>query len=155
MQIFYNFFLCVLIIDKRTNDWPMIKSPLPGLTLIGLYLYFVNSWGPRFMKDRKPFQMQKTLIVYNFLQVLVSVYLFVEVSHKTPKKSQKKIIHENLFFAFIQGMNGGWLRHYSWRCQPVDTSTSDLGMRVSFYVHIKQLSSKGVEYCFLRNTKLV
>jgi hypothetical protein len=29
-------------------------------------------------------------------------------------------------------MNGGWLRHYSWRCQPVDTSTTDFGMRVRF-----------------------
>ncbi|XP_070490444.1 very long chain fatty acid elongase 7 [Chironomus tepperi] len=102
---YYWDYIFVDLADKRTNDWPMIRSPLPGLTIIGLYLYFVNSWGPRFMKDRKPFQMQKTLIAYNFIQVLVSVYLFVE------------------------GMNGGWLRHYSWRCQPVDTSTTDLGMR--------------------------
>ncbi|KAL7018401.1 hypothetical protein ACKWTF_010737 [Chironomus riparius] len=102
---YYWDYIFVDLADKRTNDWPLIKSPLPGLTLIGLYLYFVNSWGPRFMKHRKPFHMQKLLIVYNFLQVLVSVYLFVE------------------------GMNGGWLRHYSWRCQPVDTSTTALGMR--------------------------
>lgn len=31
-------------------------------------------------------------------------------------------------------MNGGWLRHYSWRCQPVDTSTSENGLRVSVKV---------------------
>lgn len=66
--------------DPRTNDWPLIKSPVPGLTIIGLYLYFVNSWGPRFMKDRKPFQFKNTLIAYNFIQVLISVYLFTEVS---------------------------------------------------------------------------
>ncbi|CRK86858.1 CLUMA_CG000683, isoform A [Clunio marinus] len=98
-------FLFIELADPRTNDWPLIKSPMPGLTIIGLYLYFINSWGPRFMKDRKPFQFKNTLIVYNFLQVLVSVYLFTE------------------------GMNGGWLRHYSWRCQPVDTSTTTFGMR--------------------------
>lgn len=28
-------------------------------------------------------------------------------------------------------MNGGWMRHYSWRCQPVDSTKSELGMRVS------------------------
>lgn len=98
-------YLFVELADDRTNDWPLMKSPVPGLTIIGLYLYFVNYAGPRFMKDRKPFQMKKTLIVYNFLQVLVSVYLFVE------------------------GMNGGWLRHYSWRCQPVDFSRTEMGMR--------------------------
>lgn len=71
----------MFFVDERTNDWPLIKSPVGGLTIIGLYLYFVNYAGPRFMKDRKPLQMKKTLIVYNFLQVLVSVYLFVEVRH--------------------------------------------------------------------------
>lgn len=96
-------FLFIDLADPRTNDWPLIKSPVPPMTIIGIYLYFVNFWGPRFMKDRKPYQFKNTLIVYNFLQVLVSVYLFVE------------------------GMNGGWLRHYSWRCQPVDTS--DFGIR--------------------------
>jgi hypothetical protein len=49
------------------------------MAIIALYLYFVNIAGPRFMKDRKPYQMKVTLIVYNFLQVLVSVYIFVEV----------------------------------------------------------------------------
>lgn len=32
------------------------------------------------MKDRKPFQFKNTLIAYNFIQVLISVYLFTEVS---------------------------------------------------------------------------
>lgn len=68
-------------LDPRTNDWPLMKSPVPGVSIILLYLYFVNVAGPRFMKDRKPYQMKTTLIVYNFLQVLVSVYIFVEVSH--------------------------------------------------------------------------
>lgn len=40
-------------------------------------------------------------------------------------------IDTNRFSYSLQGMNGGWLRHYSWRCQPVDTSRSEFGMRVS------------------------
>lgn len=74
-------------LDPRTNDWPLIKSPVPGLTILGLYLYFVNSWGPRFMKDRKPFQFKNTLLVYNFVQVLISVYLFTEVSGMRQRSS--------------------------------------------------------------------
>lgn len=65
--------------DARTNDWPLIKSPLPGLTILILYLYFVNSWGPRYMANRKPFKLETVLIVYNFIQVLVSCYIFYEV----------------------------------------------------------------------------
>lgn len=44
-----------------------------------------------------------------------------------------RIIYAKIFSA-QQGMNGGWLRHYSWRCQPVDTSTSENGLRVSVNV---------------------
>ncbi|CAO1420607.1 unnamed protein product [Diamesa hyperborea] len=98
-------FLFTEMADQRTNGWPMIASPVPGMTIIGLYLYFVNSWGPRYMKDRKPFVLKGTLIAYNFIQVMISVYLFTE------------------------GLNGAWLRHYSWRCQPVNWANDDLGRR--------------------------
>lgn len=77
-------------LDPRTNDWPLIKSPVPGLTILGLYLYFVNSWGPRFMKDRKPYQFKNTLLVYNFVQVLISVYLFTEVSWMRRAKGRRR-----------------------------------------------------------------
>lgn len=66
--------------DPRTNDWPLVKSPVGPMTIIGLYLLFVNKWGPAYMKDRKPFQFKTLMIVYNFVQVLISVYLFTEVS---------------------------------------------------------------------------
>lgn len=67
------------ITDYRTNDWPLITSPVPGLTILGAYLYFVLSWGPKYMANRKPFKLERLLLIYNFLQVLVSVYIFVEV----------------------------------------------------------------------------
>lgn len=65
--------------DPRTNDWPLMRNPLPGIFIIAAYLYFVLSWGPRFMANRKPFQMTRLLIVYNFIQVIVSVALTYEV----------------------------------------------------------------------------
>lgn len=34
--------------------------------------------GPKLMENRKPFELQKTLIVYNFLQVLLSIKIFYE-----------------------------------------------------------------------------
>lgn len=72
----------IFVADYRTNDWPLITSPVPGLTILGAYLYFVLSWGPKYMANRKPYKLERLLIVYNLLQVLVSVYIFVEVSAK-------------------------------------------------------------------------
>ncbi|KAJ8932802.1 hypothetical protein NQ314_014506 [Rhamnusium bicolor] len=51
------------------------------------------------MENRKPLQLKWTLVIYNFLQVVFSTWLFYQV-----------------------GM-GGWLTgEYSYRCQPVDYS---------------------------------
>ena len=77
--------------------------------ILAAYLYFVLSWGPRQMEHRKPFELKKTLVIYNFFQVLLSVWLFWE------------------------GTVGAWLFHYSWKCQPVDFSTSPHAMRVRFF----------------------
>lgn len=66
-------------LDPRTLDWWLIKDPFGIFGIIGVYLFFVLKLGPWLMKDRKPMQLKNTLIVYNFFQVLLSVYLFVEV----------------------------------------------------------------------------
>ncbi|XP_049846919.1 elongation of very long chain fatty acids protein AAEL008004 [Schistocerca gregaria] len=98
--------------DPRTNDWFLISSPMPGLTLLGAYLYFVLSAGPRYMRHRKPFELTNVLIFYNFVQVLISTWIFWE------------------------GLDGAWLRHYSWRCEPVDFSNSPQAIRVARGVYI-------------------
>jgi GNS1/SUR4 family len=59
------------------------------------------------MENRKPFKLRGIIVAYNFLQVLLSFYLFWEV-----------------------GMVG-WFGNYNWRCQPVDFSSNEMGMRVS------------------------
>lgn len=108
---YYNFVFTDLS-DRRTNHWFLISSPLPGLTLISLYLFFVNSWGPRFMKNRKPFELKHTLIVYNLFQVLVSSYLF------------------------YLGLTKAWLTKYSWKCEPVDFSETEEALEVATAVYV-------------------
>lgn len=110
VQIYHKIF--VELADPRTNDWFLITSPVPGATIIGLYLYFVISWGPKYMANKPPFQLQKTLVLYNFLQVLISSWLFYE------------------------GLDACWLRRYSWKCEPVDWSTSPEAMRVARGVYV-------------------
>lgn len=62
------------------------------------------------MANRKPFKLEKTLIVYNLIQVVVSCWLVFE------------------------GLDAAWLRHYSWRCQPVDHSRSPQAFRVRIFI---------------------
>lgn len=66
--------------DQRTRSWFLVAKPYQGLTLLGLYLMLVLKWGPQWMKDRKPFNLDKIMIVYNILQVVCNAYLFYAVS---------------------------------------------------------------------------
>ena len=38
--------------------------------------------GPYYMRDKKPFSLRNTLIYYNAFQVILSAYMFYEVSDK-------------------------------------------------------------------------
>lgn len=67
------------ISDQRTKPWFLSNSPGPLLIILVSYLYFCLYAGPRYMKNRKPFQLKNTLIVYNVIQVIVSVVLVYEV----------------------------------------------------------------------------
>ncbi|XP_011175003.1 elongation of very long chain fatty acids protein [Solenopsis invicta] len=93
--------------DPRTHEWFLVSSPGPILTIIATYIYFCVSAGPRYMKDKKPYELRNTLIIYNFIQVLLSFYLFYE------------------------GLMAGWLYEYNYICQPVDYSYKPSSMRMA------------------------
>ncbi|KAJ8888243.1 hypothetical protein PR048_007730 [Dryococelus australis] len=129
--------MCTCFPDPRTNDWFMIKSPLPGLAIIASYLYFALSFGPKLMKDRKPYEITKILIAYNFMQVMVSIYVFCEAlaSHH----GDSGLIPGGFTPGFSHvgiGLDGAWLTKYSWKCEPVDFSTSPEAMRVAQGVYV-------------------
>ena len=67
------------VADPRTKDWMFMSGPMPLLTILITYHYFCTSAGPRWMKDRKPFDLKYVLIVYNALQVIFSIWLVYEV----------------------------------------------------------------------------
>lgn len=68
--------------DLRTKSWFLSNTPGPLFTILGTYLYFCLYAGPRFMKDRKPFQLKNVLIAYNAVQVALSIVLVWEVSYR-------------------------------------------------------------------------
>ncbi|XP_056437881.1 LOW QUALITY PROTEIN: protein SOGA3-like [Gadus chalcogrammus] len=100
---FYKWSLTIS--DKRVEKWPMMSSPLPTLAISCLYLLFLWA-GPRYMQDRQPFVLRKTLIVYNFSMVVLNFYIAKEL--------------------LIASRAAG----YSYLCQPVNYSEDENEVRV-------------------------
>nr|XP_033335359.1 elongation of very long chain fatty acids protein AAEL008004-like [Megalopta genalis]XP_033335361.1 elongation of very long chain fatty acids protein AAEL008004-like [Megalopta genalis] len=98
--------------DPRTVDWFLMRHPGPLLVILASYLYFSTSAGPRYMRDKKPYDLKYVMIVYNIGQVIISVYLFSEA------------------------LNSGWLYEYSYTCQPIDYSDNPLALRMAQAVHM-------------------
>jgi hypothetical protein len=69
-----------LCADPRVNDWLLMSSPFPTLAMCLSYAYFVKILGPRIMENRKALDLRRVLIVYNFVQVIFSAWLFYEVT---------------------------------------------------------------------------
>ncbi|XP_071445037.1 very long chain fatty acid elongase AAEL008004-like isoform X2 [Hetaerina americana] len=92
--------------DPRVKGWFLMSSPLPTLIICLTYVYLVKVLGPRIMGNRKPLELRRVLIGYNFFQVIFSSWLFYEC------------------------LMGGWLRHYNFRCQPVDYTDNPVAIRM-------------------------
>ncbi len=57
----------------------MMSSPVPSIILTVLYVYVVKYAGPKFMENRKPYDLRGILLWYNFAMVALSGYIFLEV----------------------------------------------------------------------------
>ncbi|CAG9802296.1 unnamed protein product [Chironomus riparius] len=95
--------------DPRTTDWFLMSSPLPTVIICLTYVYIVKYLGPSLMNNRKPFELRKLIVFYNFLQVLLSAWLFWGL-----------------------GMSG-WFTNYSYRCQPVDKGYSAQALKMAYF----------------------
>ncbi|KOB69501.1 Elongation of very long chain fatty acids protein [Operophtera brumata] len=115
--------LYLFISDPRTNPWFLMSSPLPTLLICASYVYLVKVAGPKFMENRKPLEFKKLLIFYNAVQVVFSAWLFYELAFCLTKT-------KNILMCHAQSLMGGWLNHYSYRCQPVDYSDSPMAKRM-------------------------
>jgi hypothetical protein len=56
-----------------------MESPFPTMMIVAVYLYLVVVLGPRLMANRKPYQLNAVLVVYNAVQVIFSVIMLWEV----------------------------------------------------------------------------
>lgn len=56
-------------------------TPLPTLTILGLYYYFIFKLGPKLMENRPAFKLEKIMLLYNLIQVIANGYIVFVVSH--------------------------------------------------------------------------
>ncbi|CAK1603822.1 unnamed protein product [Parnassius mnemosyne] len=57
------------------DSLPMMATLAPVLMILATYLIFVLKIGPALMTKRKPFKLTTTLLLYNGIQVVLSLYL--------------------------------------------------------------------------------
>lgn len=69
-----------MFIDPRTNEWPMVQGITTTLACALVYLYFVLSLGPKFMENRKPFNLLPIIKVYNMIQLVACILIFYMAS---------------------------------------------------------------------------
>ena len=108
------------------SAWPQIAAPL---ALCGLYLYTVKFLGPWFMKDRKPYDLKNTIIVYNFIQVAFSAWLFIKIYLAGWGTTYRYWRGVNPFFRvlfmsaseWLRGCNNAPISRNSFWCEPLRT----------------------------------
>lgn len=66
--------------DLRTADWFLSGKLGHLLVILVTYVYFCTKAGPRYMKDRKPYDLKTLIQLYNIIQIFASTYLVYLVS---------------------------------------------------------------------------
>lgn len=56
-----------------------MESPASMSAILLAYLFFVLYAGPKFMANRKPYQLKEAMIIYNLSLVVLSAYIVYEV----------------------------------------------------------------------------
>ncbi|CAH1121077.1 unnamed protein product [Ceutorhynchus assimilis] len=68
-----TYFYCIQeLADPRAEEYFMLRSPIPTLIILFFWFKFVFKWGPDYMKDRKPMELKKVMMVYNVIQVFIN-----------------------------------------------------------------------------------
>ncbi|KAG4080180.1 hypothetical protein HA402_008251 [Bradysia odoriphaga] len=64
-------------IESTLRYVPETVSPFSMIVMLIGYLYCVLKQGPKFMKNRKAYNLRSVILVYNFLQILANTMLVV------------------------------------------------------------------------------
>ncbi|XP_019870255.1 elongation of very long chain fatty acids protein AAEL008004 [Aethina tumida] len=98
--VLYNYLFQELA-DPRAESLPLLKTPFPTILILILYQKFSYDWGPKFMANRKPYNIKNVILWFNIIQVIIN--------------STLTIIGLKLYFS------------HSWLCQPINWSWTPEG----------------------------
>lgn len=96
--------------DPRVEDWPMMSSPWPTLSVFFIYLIVAN-YGLGFMKFRKPLQLRWILVVYNLYIALLNLWIACELcycSYKLKYRSLCQLVRITNDPYIMRIANGVW-----------------------------------------------
>ncbi|KAI5722923.1 hypothetical protein M8J76_015753 [Diaphorina citri] len=62
------------IVEDEVDNWFLMTSWVPITSIVAGYLVFVLYVGPKWMANRKPFDIKYILLVYNLAQTLINLY---------------------------------------------------------------------------------
>ena len=65
--------------DRRVDGYFLLSSPIPTALICLTYVFAVKVVGPKFMENRKPYDLKNFLVIYNAFQVVFSTFIFSEV----------------------------------------------------------------------------
>ncbi|XP_032221880.2 elongation of very long chain fatty acids protein 4 isoform X2 [Nematostella vectensis] len=66
------------ISDPRTKNWPLVNDVRVPIGLLFAYILAVLT-GPHLMKNKKAFNLQWIMVIYNGMMSLLNLYIFVEI----------------------------------------------------------------------------
>nr|CAI5858354.1 unnamed protein product [Callosobruchus analis] len=97
--------------DPRTADWFLVGKLGHLVLILVSYVYFCTKAGPRYMKDRKPYELKTVIQFYNLTQVLASMYLVYEGCPKGQKHYSLCITNISYFclYFFFQMARAVWV----------------------------------------------
>lgn len=72
--------ICFIFADPRVRDMLFMSNPFTMFAILTAYLYFILKWGPEYMKNRKPFNINKLIIAYNIIQIVACARLVLQVN---------------------------------------------------------------------------
>ncbi|KAH9374272.1 hypothetical protein HPB48_005592 [Haemaphysalis longicornis] len=64
--------------DPRTEGWTLAADAKFVFPLLFCYIYVVKVGGPRWMMNRKPFDLKPAIMVYNLSMVIANVFFFYQ-----------------------------------------------------------------------------
>ncbi|XP_029040361.1 elongation of very long chain fatty acids protein 1-like [Osmia bicornis bicornis] len=94
--------------DSRMSRLPLMQSPIILPAILFSYLYFVLKCGPKFMKDREPYNLKNFIKWYNIFQIVTNAIIVQ------------------------QFISAGWFTEITVFCEPADYSDTPRNMKVVY-----------------------